>query len=136
VRPGVRLTTHEYDERLDEIADAFSGLYGEVTYGRVEEDHGTVRKLRVGVEVPGYGEPKIATLVFIEKQLCQARSGSVSSTCTTFTSSRGRAVATRTTRTTMSLIDIAPTRGRRDQITITRARPSTTSAGPHASSSK
>lgn len=67
MRPGHRLTTHEYDQRLDEIADAFSGLYGEVRYGHVESPSGELRKLRVQADVPGYGPPPIATLVFIEK---------------------------------------------------------------------
>lgn len=66
MRPGQRLTTHEYDQRLDEIADAFAGLYGEVTFGHVESPNGALRKLRVTVEVPGYGQPKLATMVFVE----------------------------------------------------------------------
>lgn len=74
MRPGGRLTTHEYGQRLDEIADAFSGLYGEVRYGHVESHPGTIRKLKVEVDVPGYGEHPLATLVLIEKHF-RSRAG-------------------------------------------------------------
>lgn len=67
MRPGSRLSTHEYDQRLDEIADAFSGLYGEVRYGHVEDSGGRLRQLRLEVAVPGWGVESLATLVFIEK---------------------------------------------------------------------
>jgi len=67
VRAGRRLTTHQYDQRLDEIADAFSGLFGEVTYGHAEVED--LRKLRVAVDIPGYGLSAVATLVFIERHL-------------------------------------------------------------------
>ena len=69
MRPGHRLTTHQYDQRLDEIADAFAGLYGQVQYGHVESKSGALRKMRVQVDVPGYGSPALATLVFIEKHI-------------------------------------------------------------------
>lgn len=67
MRPGHRLTTHQYDQRLDEIADAFAGLYGQVQYGHVESESGSLRKMRVQVDVPGYGPPALASLVFVEK---------------------------------------------------------------------
>lgn len=67
MRPGTRLSTHEYDQRLDEIADALSGLYGQVQYGHAEHDMGTLRKLTIKVEVPGYGLDPRGALVFIEK---------------------------------------------------------------------
>lgn len=72
MRPGRRLTTHEYDQRLDEIADAFAGLYGEVRYGHVESLSGDVRALRVEVNVPGYGLAPHAALAFVERH---ARAG-------------------------------------------------------------
>lgn len=61
------MTTHEYEQRLDEIADAFAGLYGEVTYGHVESASGRSRMLSVEVAVPGYGLSPIATMVLVEK---------------------------------------------------------------------
>lgn len=70
MRPGRRLTSHQYDQRLDEMADAFAGLYGQARYGHIESEGGTSRKLRVlrvQVDVPGYGPPALATLVFVEK---------------------------------------------------------------------
>lgn len=67
MRPGSRLSTHEYDQRLDEVADAFNGLYGEVKYGHVEVDGGQLRKLSLEVAVPGWGTDPLGTLVFIEK---------------------------------------------------------------------
>lgn len=69
MRPGRRLTTQQYDQRLDEIADAFAGLYGQVEYGRVESDTRRLRKLWIRVEHPGYGPPALATGVFIEKHV-------------------------------------------------------------------
>lgn len=69
MRPGQRLTTLEYDQRLDEITDAFGGLYGEVTFGHAESRNGRLRKLRVTVDVPGYGPPTVATMVLVESHV-------------------------------------------------------------------
>jgi len=69
VRPGQRLTAREFHQRLEEIAKAFSGRYGQVGYGTTEGPNGDATKLEVHVDIPGWGLPLIATLVFIEKHL-------------------------------------------------------------------
>jgi hypothetical protein len=68
VRRGQRLTAREYHQRLEEIAKAFSGRYGQVGYGTTQGPNGAT-KLEVRVDIPGWGLPPIATVVFIEKHL-------------------------------------------------------------------
>jgi len=69
VRPGQRLTAREYHQRLEEIVKAFTGRYGQVVYGTTDGPNGDTTKLLVRVDIPGWGLPQIATLVFIEKHL-------------------------------------------------------------------
>ena len=59
----------EYHQRLEEIVKAFTGRYGQVSYGTTNGPNGDTTKLLVRVDIPGWGLPQIATLVFIEKHL-------------------------------------------------------------------
>lgn len=69
MRPGQRLTAHEYHQRLEEIAKAFSGRYGKVQYGNAGSPSGETTKLEVRVQIPGWDLPLEATLGFIEKHV-------------------------------------------------------------------
>jgi len=70
---GPALDTHRYDQRLDGLAAAFQGRYGEVIYGQAVSRSGESRKLEIRVDVPGWGLPPSATLVFVEKHRRQAQ---------------------------------------------------------------
>lgn len=69
MRSGQRQTAHEYHQRLEEIAKAFSGRYGRVEYGHAQSPSGESTKLEVRVQIPGWSLPLQATLVFIEKHV-------------------------------------------------------------------
>lgn len=70
---GPPLGRHEYELRLEELAVAFQGRYGEVTYGYTESASGTSRKLLLTVTVPGWGLPTEATLAFAGKHAWDRR---------------------------------------------------------------
>lgn len=67
MRPGDSLAPHEYHQRLEEIAKAFAGRYGQVEYGSTVSASGEAAKLVVRVKIPGWDLPLQATLVFVEK---------------------------------------------------------------------
>ena len=64
---GHRLGRHEYHQRLEELASAFSGLHGRVEYGSRESESGATVKLLVTVHIPGWWSADQATMVFVEK---------------------------------------------------------------------
>jgi len=66
---GPALDAQAYDQRLDAIAAAFHGRYGEVSYGDTVSPSGGSRKLQINVAVPGWGFPLVATMVFVEKHV-------------------------------------------------------------------
>jgi hypothetical protein len=64
---GPSLGRHEYNQRLDELASAFHGRYGQVDFGDEVSPSGQTRKLQITVVVPGWGLPTSATMVFVER---------------------------------------------------------------------
>ena len=64
---GDRIGRHEYKQRLEELAVAFSGRYGRVEYGSGLSESGQSVKLRITVHVPGWSVADEATMVFVEK---------------------------------------------------------------------
>lgn len=62
-----RLGRHEYDQRLEELAAAFSGRYGRVEYGSTASASGRISKLQITVHLPGWFAADEATMVFVEK---------------------------------------------------------------------
>lgn len=72
MRSGQRLSDQGYHQRVEEIAKAFSGRYGEVEYGSARSRSGESAKLQIVVIVPGWGLPRTATLIFIEKHARRA----------------------------------------------------------------
>jgi hypothetical protein len=64
---GPSLGRQEYNQRLDKLASAFHGRYGQVEFGDEASPSGATRKLHITVTVPGWGLPTSATMVFVEK---------------------------------------------------------------------
>ena len=58
-----------YNQRLDAAATAFHGHHGEVSYGDTLSPTGRSRKSQINVAVPGWGLPRVATMVFVEKHV-------------------------------------------------------------------
>ena len=64
---GPAQSGHQYSLRLEELASAFRGRFGEVEYGFDQSPSGKTRKLQITVAAPGWGLALEATLVLIEK---------------------------------------------------------------------
>jgi len=64
---GPSLDAQAYNQRLDALAAAFHGRYGQVKYGETPSPTGESRKLQIVVTVPGWDLPTVATMAFVEK---------------------------------------------------------------------
>lgn len=64
---GSQLGRQEYNQRLDELAAAFSGRYGRVEYGSASSASGHSVKLQITVHIPGWYVADEASMAFVEK---------------------------------------------------------------------